>query len=105
MEWTELSKLGRLLNIVVNIVIRGLLGTDCDPRLLLLLLLVGVGGRYYEVDVAVEGGGVIGRNGLLLETLDLTLSNQGFGLSIGLLVAAVAVVVASVVVVIVDMMF
>ena len=48
---------------------------------------------------------MIGRNGLLLETLDLTLSNQGFGLSIGLLVAAVAVVVASVVVVIVDMMF
>ena len=48
---------------------------------------------------------MIGRNGLLFETRDLTLSNQGFGLSIGLLVAAVAVVVASVVVVIVDMMF
>ena len=48
---------------------------------------------------------MIGRNGLLLETLDLTLSNQGFGLSIGLLVTAVAAVVASVVVVIVDMMF
>ena len=57
-----------------------------------------MGGRLYGAE-AVEGGGVIGRNGLM-ETLDLTLSNQGFDPSIGLLAAAV---VGSVVVVSVDM--
>ena len=49
-------------------IVRGLLGADCDTRLCWggrcwpWLLLVGVSDRYE----AVEGGGVIGRNGLPL---------------------------------------